>query len=229
MTNITLPDSLKTKGALVILGGESREEMLRTWQAIRYYWQINAALHRDIPIVATGYCSGLTPAYQRPAKEDAESARSKKLLIEKGVPEALIKTEADSLDTLTNFVCAEPLLKQIGEKNIGVIVDAASSDRVLWTAKRVLGREYNVDIYGVDEPASVFAKLVIVAVHNANKIDTRLFRVPSGNQEAWRRYVREHHPFYAKGLEKFASVYGLGVLGMKAMNGAKRYLAKNST
>lgn len=229
-SSITIPDSLSTKGALVVLGGESRQDMLRSNLAAQLYWALNFLQNRDIPIVTTGYCSGLTSVDARPSIEDAESARARRFLTDKKhIPARIILSENQSLDTLTNFVFAEPLLRQIDAKNIGVIVDQASAARVLGTAKRVLGKAYDIDIYGVDEPSGAFARFVIEAVYLANRIDTRAFGAITGSHTSWIDYVRKHHPFYARDLlGRVASLYGVGVLGMKAIKGAEKYLAKES-
>ncbi len=231
--------SAESLDAIVVLGGEGKA-MKRSEKAAEIYNHIKQTQGREITIITTGYCSGLTPISQRPVKEEAESARAREYLKEHGVPEKQILSKDDSLDTLTNFYFAHPLLEKMRTKkvekasitrkesvrlNIGVTVDSASAYRVKWTAKKVLGRNrYNTHVFGVDEPTGIVGRGIIAAVSLANFLDLEFeHHVPDGNHAAMKDYVERRHPFYAPPRNR-DSLYESGVALMRKIKGEKQYM-----
>src|SRR3989338_7526932 len=243
--------SAETLDAIIVLGGEGRA-MKRSEQAATLYHYIKDAYKREVPVITTGYCTGLLPENQRPNKEDAESARAKRYLTseitpaERMIPEHQIYSEDEGLDTLANFHFAEPILQEMLNKkrkatknpneklNIAVIADEMSRARVVWTAQAVLGPEYDVMYYGVGEEVSAVGKIMTKGVYLANMIDLKLFGCKPGDREKMQKYLDRLHPFYAKGVlgvRNYGTAYGfcvgmLNLFGLKGLYSAvKQHLS----
>jgi len=193
-------EKAKTLDALVVLGGEQR--FSRSLHALDIYNRVEKIRKNPINIVLTGYHSGLTNA-----PEKAESELAKEYLLFKGLPQEVIFNETQSKDTLTNIVYAQPILKRINAKKVGIVTDNYHIGRGLWTAKRVLGKNYEVCALPNEIEGSFIDNVTELAVKYAQKIDLCIAGVKSGDQQAFEKYVNEKHPFYnqnAKGVYKTA-------------------------
>jgi len=194
-------EKAKTLDALLVLGGE--QNYSRSLHALDIYNRVEKTRKNPINIVLTGYHSGLSST----TPEKAESEMAKEYLLFKGLPKEVIFNETQSKDTLTNVVYAQPILQKINAKKVGIVTDNYHMGRGLWTAKRVLGKNYEVCALPNEIEGSFLTGVQELMIKYAQKIDLCIAGVKSGDQQAFEKYVRDKHPFYnqnAKGVYKTA-------------------------
>ncbi len=185
--------------AIVVLGGE--QNYSRSNHLLKLYSPARKSRKNSLSIILTGYQSGLSD--EKPAK--AESERMKDYLVANGVPAENISNETESKDTLTNIVYAQPLLQKKEAKKVGILTDKYHINRGVWSAKRVLGNNYQFVALPTEKTGSFMTNVQEWAIKYAQKIDLSVAGIKSGDQKAFEKYVQEKHPFYnknAKGIYK---------------------------
>jgi len=206
----------KSLDALLVLGGEGKSHS-RSDHASKLYKATKETRETPLKIVLTGYCSGLSQA----VPEKAESDVMKEYLISCGVPTEVIYTETKSLDTLASVVYAQPILEEIDAKKVGLVTDKFHIPRGLWSAKRVLGKNYEIYPCSNEKQASLSRKLTEAAIKNAQRIDLSIAGVKVGDQKAFEDYLKEKHPFHAPkhGNKAPFGVYKLAIYLYKLLKG----------
>lgn len=177
--------------ALLVPGGEGKTHS-RTDHTYKLYEATKETRKTPLMILLTGYWSGLSEK----VPEKAESEVMKEYLISCGVPAEVIYTETKSLDHLAGTIYAQPILKEINAKRIGLVTDKYNIPRLMWSAKRVLGKNYEI-CPCPNEKTSLFRKLTEAAIKNALKIDLFIAGIKTGDQKAFENYLKEKHPFHA--------------------------------
>ena len=119
------------------------------------------------------------------------SIKTKQYLIENNIPEDFIITETKSLDTLSNFVFTKPILDKILTKGstVGIITDKYHIDRSMWTAKKVLGKDYIIKPFPTNK-SSIIRTLTGSVIKEALFFDLMLIKPD--------KYIEEKHPYFVK-------------------------------
>lgn len=209
-------EKAKSLDALLVLGGEG-ESYSRSNHASKLYKASRETRKSPLKIVLTGYCNGLSLK----APEKAESEVMKEYLISCDIPAEVIYNETKSLDTLANVIYAQPILKEIDAEKIGLVTDKFHMPRGMWSAKRVLGKSYEIYPCSNEKQTSLVGYLIEVAIKNAQKIDLFIAGIKAGDQKAFEKYLKEKHPFHAPkhGNKVPLGAYKLGISLYKLLRG----------
>ncbi len=200
----TLDDILHAKpDTLVVLGGEPTKKnpdapetklFRRSDYAVFLFEQIKQRLGYEPNIICTGYKSGLNP--KQVLKKDAEAEKSKKYLIEHGVPEEKIKLEVESQDALTNMIYSWNILEKLNSKVVGFVNEPDDMHRVVWTAERVYGDSVQVIPCPTPEKTgsllSVVLDYIVCAVQG---FDLFCNGIKAGDHKSFQEYATTQHPF----------------------------------
>lgn len=128
----------------------------------------------------------------------------KERLLDLGVTEDDMQTETSSLDTLGNVVFSRPIIDQLlsgyTTKRLGLVTDKYHMKRGLWTAKRVLPIEYEVQPLPTSKEASLFGRAIELAVKNAWRFDLWRESIQPGDQEKFEDYMSSKHPIHAENV-----------------------------
>ncbi len=191
----------RTLDAIIVLGGEGRDHSRSD-----HAYQLHNRIERQSPLflVLTG---GQNEKQGRPAGL-AESEQMRNYLLSGGVADDVIRTKTVSREMLGNIVYAQPILKDLGAKRVGIITDPSYMSRAMWTAKRVLGngkiRELPTNV-----PTTVRAKTKEQVVKRAHQFDLWRMGIAPADQAGFERYLQEMHPSYNPNAPM--SAYKLGV------------------
>jgi len=194
MTNIS-----KSLDALLVLGGEG-DDQDRSQLAYQIY------LRYPVNVVLTGAHGGL----DRSIPEKPESEQMKEVLLYLGVPEEVLHLESESMDTLANIVYAQPILEELGARNVGLITERDHMKRSLWLAREVLGDDYTILPLPTKKRMSLVNRCWEFTILQI--LEFELHFVPSGNQKAFEHYLQEKHPFHGNG---HIGAYNVGARLMK--------------
>jgi len=147
----------------------------------------------DIPILLSGCCSGL----KRNKPKITEAQAMKKYLIAKGINPARIYLEMKSLDTVSNAIFSEKIVKKHKNwKHILLITSDWHMKRALWIFQRVFNNSYNIYAFSAASPEKDQKKrklyeacLLVFAKRILNKIQPA--------KQGMDKMLQEIHPFYS--------------------------------
>jgi uncharacterized SAM-binding protein YcdF (DUF218 family) len=197
--------------AILTLGGE---DPIMRQRSNRTYQLLNELAHTRIGgayAILSGYCSGLVPKHQRPNLEDAEAYQMAEYLQNRGVANRQLFVEADSLDTIANFVKSRKYIDHLGARNIAVVADKVGMPRVLQTARYVLGTRYKIIPEAIDEGNNGFSsKFREKVICLANMLDFQRFSLDKFyvDHDDWELYLSEMHPFHGSNVKRHFTFYG---------------------
>ncbi len=203
----------KNLDALLVLGGEGSEHS-RSNHAVKLYKESLVSRKKPLQIIVSGSQTGLNAGKCK----EAESGAMEKYLVSQGVSKRDIFTEKNSIDTISNVVYSQKVIDSINAKKVGLVTDRFHMERGLWSAKKVLGKGYEVYPCSNKKNTSIVGKAKEKAVKYAQAIDLFATKTKAGNKESFRKYIEEKHPMTAQNYGHKAP-FGAYKAGISLMTG----------